>query len=547
MLAGTVLDGRYRVARRLGRGGFAWVYEGEHVDLGRSAAVKVLDLPRNATDAKDFVERFLREARIIARISHPNVVSVYDFGIIADTGQPYIAMELLRGHDLEVELGTNGPLVPERARKLFVGALDALDEAHAEGVVHKDLKPSNLFLADPGTTKERLVLLDFGIAWAYDDDARLTQVGAFTGTPAYVAPEYARSQTVSPAVDVYQMGLILSEALSCVPCVNGASSVSMILAHCQGEVVIPEALDRSVFGGILRKATALDPTARYEDGGAFRDALTGIDVRDMPRLVGAGEIGEARTAQFVFTHSEDRRTDPMVASGAAAEGFAATEPSMEVPVLVEDSTPVDAAQSQPAHEEETTSNGQILVLAAAMMALIVAVGLFALRALESEAPVATMPDEPPPAVPDPEPIEVVVAPAEPPTAVEEFPTEESIENLPRFSVRSTPMGAAVYRGKERLGLTPFVLRGDEVDGSTVTLRYELMGFGSKEVEVSLLDGGVADVELASDEPAGRNRAPNGPRPGDLNSAMNQVQEVLNSAGRNEVMRAPGFGEDEPPR
>ncbi len=469
---GTILDGRYRLSRRIGRGGFAWVYEGQHVDLGRSAAVKILDLPTTET-RDEFVERFLREARIIARLNHPNVVSVYDFGVYDETGQPYIAMELLRGHDLEHELAASGPLAPERAKQLFVGAAEALGAAHAGGVVHKDLKPSNLFLADPGTHSERLVLLDFGIAWALDDSGRLTKDGTFTGTPAYVAPEYARHLQVSPAVDVYQLGLILSEALSGVPCVRGTSSVQLILAHCQGDLVVPDQVQSSAFGPIVRCATAIDPSMRYADGRAMANALAEAEPSTMARMFQSGESFQAFTAEHLWKTSVENVT-PTLANAPDTAPPQATTPA-----------PVTAAGA--------TVPGENRALIAALVAGLCVVGGIG-AALSYER--ATPPPEAPPIVVV-EPPTLPIVPVEPELVYPDLGTPLSAT---KFVVSTVPMGAAVYLGEELLGRTPVVLRGERVNGEDVGLRIELEGYLTADVQTGLIDGGRLDVDLVSMRP-----------------------------------------------
>lgn len=490
---GAVVDGRYRLGRCIGRGGFARVFESEHLGLGRPAAVKVLEVPSRRAEAQLFVERFLREARLIARLKHPNVVSVYDFGVHEATGQPYLAMELLQGHDLERELGSHGVLLPARAQRLFLGALDALRAAHAAGVVHKDLKPSNLFIADPHTSEERLVLLDFGIALALDNDARITQAGGFTGTPAYVAPEYARHLQVSPAVDVYQMGLILSEALSGVPCVIGETSVQIILAHCSGQITIPDQVGASPFGPLVRRATALDPSARYHDGGDFAAALAQVAADDLPSLSASrARTAPARDTLVEHPDAAARTLDSgtnlaeVLRADAQAAVTRDVEPSVGAPTWTQ---PATTAPTQ-----ITTPPRFAWAVALAVVALVALVVAQVARSRPAPSPPAGAP-------------KAVVAPVVAPVAIE--PAIEVVEEeptillaeQPRFSIRSRPMGAVVYQGATRLGRTPFALRGDKVDGSAVELRFELDGHQPFARSVVLSDGGIVTAELAPlDEP-----------------------------------------------
>ncbi len=317
MAIGTVIDSRYEVTGYMGRGGFAGGYEANHIHLQRRIAVKVLDLPGTPASGRQFRERFLQEARIAARIRHPGVVDIYDFGLLDDTQQPYIAMEYLDGDDLEKHLVKAGPLEVAAAVELFSECLEALDEGHGHGIVHKDLKPSNLFLTDDAS---RLVILDFGVARVFTDpEAKLTQTGGFSGTPAYLAPEYIEFQTVTPRLDVYQMGLILIEAITGKPAVHAGSSMAYMMAHCTGEVRIPRVLTNTALGEVLAKATALAPDDRYRDAGEFRDALKALDLSTLPvrvssvsQISNAGESIDVLAETNPFLSSETG--DPVLSS-----------------------------------------------------------------------------------------------------------------------------------------------------------------------------------------------------------------------------------------
>ena len=271
---GTIVDGRYRITGKLGEGGFAVVYSAIHESLGRPVALKVLDLQGNSRDMASFHERFRREAQFAGTIRHGHVVHVHDFGIVAQNGQPYAAMDLLEGHDLEQELAANGPLEPARAMRLFDGALSGLAAAHELGIVHKDLKPSNLFLVHPGGPQEKMVVLDFGIARMYEDPgSKLTQTSQYTGTPAYAAPEYISKQAVSPALDVYQMGLIIAEAMTGSPVVQAGSSMAFFMAHCSGQQRIAPELLHTPLGQLLTRAVSVEPNLRPQNAEQFRQAL----------------------------------------------------------------------------------------------------------------------------------------------------------------------------------------------------------------------------------------------------------------------------------
>jgi eukaryotic-like serine/threonine-protein kinase len=199
------LAGRYRVLRPLGHGGMAVVELARDEELGRTVAIKLLadNLARDAA----FRERFLREARIAARVAHPNVVRVYDVG--EDDGRPYIVMEYVDGETLEELLQRDGRLEAARAVELATQLCAGLAAAHDAGLVHRDVKPQNLLVRRDGVLK----IADFGVA-RLEAATRLTRTGTVLGTAAYLAPEQALGRDVTTAADVYAAGAVLYELLT---------------------------------------------------------------------------------------------------------------------------------------------------------------------------------------------------------------------------------------------------------------------------------------------------------------------------------------------
>jgi eukaryotic-like serine/threonine-protein kinase len=202
----NVAGGRYRLEGPLGHGGMATVFLGRDAELDRPVAVKVL--AENLAGDAAFRERFVREARLAARLSHPNVVSVYDAGEEAD-GRPFIVMEFVDGETLADVLDKRGRLPADEAVGLALQGCRGLAHAHAAGLVHRDVKPQNLLLRTDGTLK----VADFGIARAAESTG-LTQAGTVLGTAAYLAPEQALGEEVTPAADVYSLGAVLYELLT---------------------------------------------------------------------------------------------------------------------------------------------------------------------------------------------------------------------------------------------------------------------------------------------------------------------------------------------
>ena len=196
--AGTRLKGRYVVEGEIGKGGFASVYLARDEIIDRSVALKVLSVDRLEGDkAQRAMDRFLREARLAAKISHPSIVDIYDFGELDEVDAPFIVMECLDGDNLYDQIQEHGPLAPSWVLPNYCDILDALGEAHRQNVVHKDLKPGNIFLHRAGTRREIWKLVDFGVAHLdTPQNERITQTGFLSGTPQYLPPEYIQAQEV---------------------------------------------------------------------------------------------------------------------------------------------------------------------------------------------------------------------------------------------------------------------------------------------------------------------------------------------------------------
>ncbi|MEU5877458.1 protein kinase [Spirillospora sp. NPDC047279] len=199
-----LLAGRYRLVTQVGRGGMGTVWQAHDEVLGRDVAVKEVILPHGLTDEERSVQykRTFREARTAARLGHPGVVTVYD--VVEEDGRPWIIMELIHARSLDQVIKQEGPLEPRRAAEIGRQMLAALHAAHDAGVLHRDVKPSNVLV----TRGDRAILTDFGIATA-TGDATLTQTGLVMGSPAYIAPERARGRTAGPASDLWSLGVTL--------------------------------------------------------------------------------------------------------------------------------------------------------------------------------------------------------------------------------------------------------------------------------------------------------------------------------------------------
>jgi eukaryotic-like serine/threonine-protein kinase len=262
-LAGSALDGRYELLGVLGEGSFGRVYRGRDLRLGRVVAVKVIKPWWAEDDA--WVERFAREARLLARVSDPGVVRIYDFGE-AEEG-PYYVTELVEGESLADRL-RRGPLPVEEARGIAEQLCAALAGAHRVGVVHCDVKPANVLLGEDG----RVRVGDFGVARVAEGTSQAV-AATVAGTPRYMSPEQARGRPTSPATDVYSAGVVLYEMLTGEPPFREGSVVELGLRHLQDPPPpLPETVPAQL-RAIAEKAMAKRPSARFADGGEMERAL----------------------------------------------------------------------------------------------------------------------------------------------------------------------------------------------------------------------------------------------------------------------------------
>jgi len=273
----SILSGTpYRLLQKIGEGASGVVWEGEHVELGRKLAIKVLAAGHGS--ASDAIERFRREARAVAKLSHPNLVQLYDFGRSFD-GRVFLAMELLEGVTLDKHLKDTRGMDWRESVNLAIDACKALEAAHGAGLVHRDLKPGNLFLTSTGTLK----LLDFGVAMALADvtgaDDEKRQKGfAIFGTPEYMAPEQVAGETVDARCDLYALGCALYEMLTTSKVFEGPSSV-VVMGKQLREAPEPPRTRSPRKGipadveGIVMRLLAKTPAERYENATCVRLAL----------------------------------------------------------------------------------------------------------------------------------------------------------------------------------------------------------------------------------------------------------------------------------
>jgi serine/threonine-protein kinase len=279
-LAGTVLGGKYRIGRKIGSGGIGVVYAAEHVTLGHEVAVKVL---RGAA-ARDGGEiaRLRREAYIQVHVEHPNVVRVLDLDQMPD-GSIYVVMERLVGRSLADKLGRDGLLAPGYAIPVYVDVCKALHAAHKKGVVHRDLKPGNIFLCDDGSAK----VLDFGMSKLASAES-LTQTGYTLGTPEYMAPEQCIGAQVEPRTDIYALGVLMYESLTGELPIVAQNRRELLDLHQRQiptpmrlrrtDLPIPEALDLAVMKCLKKRLND-----RPKSAAELEQLLAAVPVEGLPK------------------------------------------------------------------------------------------------------------------------------------------------------------------------------------------------------------------------------------------------------------------------
>jgi eukaryotic-like serine/threonine-protein kinase len=328
---GRLLVGRYRLDRLLGHGGMGWVWAAHDETLGRDVAVKEVVPPPDLTpEQREMIRRrTLREARAAARIAHPSAVTVYD--VVEEDGRPYIVMQLLPQRTLADVLTEDGPLPPARAARIGLDLVDALETAHAAGVLHRDVKPANVMLTESG----RAVLTDFGIA-TVEDDPTLTTTGMLVGSPAYMAPERARGERPTPAADLWSLGATLFAAVEGEPPFRREGQLPTLNAVLTEQ---PPAAEhggpmRAVIAALLTRDPAVRPTAPQARELLLRAAEAATAQAERTEVIDPG-VASAPTSDSDVEPEPATRTDA---------GRAQASPAQTVPVLA----------AGPEAEEQTT-------------------------------------------------------------------------------------------------------------------------------------------------------------------------------------------------
>jgi serine/threonine-protein kinase len=452
---GRVFDSRYKVLKKLAKGGMGTVYLGEHALVGRKVAIKVLH--QHFGSDEEMVTRFYREARAAAAIGHRNIIEVLDVGATPE-GDPYLVMEYLEGESLAALLGRRGRLDFATAAEILAPVLRALQATHEAGIVHRDLKPDNIFLAYPKDGPPEVKIIDFGISKMAEAGVRslLTQSGVMIGTPAYMAPEQATGDSsLDHRADIYAVGVILYELLSGrrpFEADSYAGLVAAILANTPAPLseISPDVSPDTE--RLVMRALKYHPNDRFPSA---REMLAEIETL-RARITGAGGLRELASTVMQKTHAagDIGEVESLEPSDPVAPGLFAR--------MVAESTP--ETRSSPARVAATRRRRLLAALGIAAGLAVLGIAAFALLSpgappVEATAPAAAQ------------------APAELPVTIE---------------VTGAPPGARIFFDGARVGDNPF--RARKAPG-VVPLRVEAAGFEPFSISVEPTEDRVIDVAM----------------------------------------------------
>jgi serine/threonine protein kinase len=425
--------GEYEIITRLGVGGMGEVYEGVQPVIGKRVAVKVL-LPQFSSD-EELIERFLAEARAVNAIRHRSIVDIFSFGVMPN-GRHYFVMELLQGSGLDRIIRERAPIPALEALSWMDEVLDALDAAHAAGIIHRDIKPSNLFLVDEGRGRQYMKLLDFGIAKLgirHGEATPQTNASMLIGTPDYMSPEQTRGKPITPATDLYAIGCVLFELVTGRRPFVGDNALQLMFLHADQEPPRASDLHPEVPAGVDELILSLmrkDPSARPASADEVRRSLAVLYEElspgrplgartPAPSISQAVRMGASRTPpSLLATPTTPARTGARdIASQAPVTRLAPLHDAY-VPATVLMSPESAAVIPDAPAPRSWRLLGAGSISAAAVVALVLG-WMWADRAPSNPPPASVVP-APPPSPPDP----VLVAPPVPPLAVPEEPPPE---------------------------------------------------------------------------------------------------------------------------
>ncbi len=484
-LVGSVIHDRFRIIAPIARGGMGAVYRAEQAPLGRLVAIKVLSPKHDEDKDPEFRKRFFLEAATVAKLSHPNTVTVFDYG--QSEGLFFIVMELLEGITLKTALEQDGPFPPGRAIHVLNQICRSLREAHRLHIIHRDMKPGNVMLLEQGDEKDYAKVLDFGLVKDTDaeEEEDLTQAGVFMGSPKYMSPEQIQGERVDARSDIYSVGVVLYEMLTGAPPFVRDKQVQILMDHIstpvpplvapEGHPPIPDEL-----AAVAYKCLAKKREDRFEDMDALLAALKVASGEDL-RLTGEYSLASGGTSvsgvhalgdPLRSTHSGSIPIPNLSASGAITTSGPTITPSTVVS---------DRALGQPV----ARSPLPLILGIAAVLAIVGGVVAFVLPGDTPPETTSSTPDpQPGPAAaqptprPTPEPTpEPALQPAPIPPQAAEDPAPAPIRSV-LVDLQSTPAGATVRVGDTEYGPTPaqVEMTGPNAEaGTELTFVFALAG------------------------------------------------------------------------
>jgi serine/threonine protein kinase len=431
-LIGRVISDRFKVNALIARGGMGKVYRAEQSPLGRVCAIKVLNPNYAGEHDPEFHKRFFLEASVASKLTHPNTVTIFDYGR-TDDDIYYMAMEYLEGHTLHRGIREASRFPEERAAHIARQICRALREAHSLGVIHRDLKPANIFLLEHGDETDFVKVLDFGLVKNVSGDGQsedLTQAGLFMGSPKYMAPEQIRGDKVDARTDIYALGIILYEMITGKVPFDRPNSVNILMAHVNEEApslreMNPEVDVSPALEETIARCMAKDPERRFRSMDEVLASLKRLSGGVMGTTLGGGTSGE-------YTATSDRGSIPSLPPARPSDSA--------VPVASLSSSSSDP----PVH---SGSKGMLVAAVVGALGVAAIIGFVVLRPGETHAPATGAPGL------------TLAAAVTPPTetlaATVPLATPLPSSSLAKVRVNSEPDGASVKEnGVELCSSTP---------------------------------------------------------------------------------------------
>lgn len=508
--SGELFEGRYRVGPMIGAGGFARVYRAHQEDLGREVALKILTPGEEGSYDDKLVERFNQEARVVSRLRDPHTITMFDYGR-TNTGLLYMVFEYVNGVSLSKLIATEAPLSPARAVKILRQVLSSLEEAHALGMLHRDIKPGNIMVFEHVGRPDQVKLLDFGIAKMTGSQVKadLTADGALIGTPRYMSPEQIRGEDLSPRSDVYSMGLVAYELLMGRKAIESNSSVTIIGKQLDPTSFalppmtnVPEGLRR-----VVNKMMAKDAEQRFATCSEVLQALEKWDDAGIKGLFEPSEpthvFDEAPRYDDMFDVSDEivpidathdrqpRHTTPQISAvnRAQADISRAVE-SRETSGTF--TNPRDITGSV----QDNSSDSKKVVIGGISVLLVLIIAMAAYSAFQGPDEIAV--EEPTETMSEP-----AIAKAEPTPEPKVEKAPEVAKMSRRYRIQTKPEGLALMVNGKQMGLAPLNINEDEVK-FPLTIRVLRDGKTSDPFEFESFQPEVsvdASAFVASFEPA----------------------------------------------